>query len=127
MEQVAALEGRHVPAGEGRLAAGAAAVPSPDEVDALTALCKLLGDPSRARLLYALSEAGELCVGALAGVLEVSETSVSQALRLLRASGEVRNRRQGRHVLYRLGHAHMQALVDLSREHLRHTVGSAHV
>jgi len=121
MEQVIALEGRHVPAAVERLAAVAAAVPSSDEVDALAGLFKLLGDPSRARLLYALLEAGELCVGDLAVVLAVSETSVSQALRLLRTSGVVRNRREGRHVLYRLDDAHVQALLDLSREHLRHT------
>ncbi len=120
MGQATALEQRHVPAGEERLAAIAAAVPSPDEVAALTALFKLLGDPSRARLLYALLEADELCVGDLAVVLEVSETSVSQTLRLLRTSGVVRNRRQGRHVLYRLDDAHVQALLGLSREHLQH-------
>ena len=115
------LERGDVPANEERLAAVAVALPSADEVDALAALFKLLGDPSRARLLYALLEAGELCVGDLAVVLEVSETSVSQTLRLLRASGVVRNRRQGRHVLYRLDDAHVQALLDLSRQHLQHT------
>lgn len=120
MHQVVALEGPHVPAGEERLAAVAAAVPSADEVHALSALFKLLGDPLRARLLYTLLEAGELCVGDLAVVLEVSETSVSQTLRLLRTSGVVRNRRHGRHVLYRLDDAHVQALLVLSREHLRH-------
>lgn len=120
MSEVVPLPSCDAPAYEERLTAVAAAIPSLDEADALATLFKLLGDRSRARLLYALLEAGELCVGDLAAVLSVSETSVSQALRLLRASGVVRNRRDGRHVLYRLDDAHVRTLLDLSREHLRH-------
>lgn len=59
-------------------------------------------------------------VGGLAAGLAMYETSISPALRLLRTSGVVRNHRDGRHVLYRLGDAHVRALLDLSREHLRH-------
>lgn len=121
MRKKAVREGCDAPVAEERITAVAAAVPSLDEADALATLFKLLGDRSRARLLYALLETGELCVGDLAAVLAVSETSVSQALRLLRTSGVVRNRREGRHVLYRLDDAHVRALLDLSREHLRHT------
>lgn len=106
--------------GEQRIAAVIASVPSAGEADAIAALFKLLGDRSRTRMLYALLEAGELCVGDLAAVLGASETSVSQALRLLRTSGVVRNRREGRHVLYRLDDAHVRALLDISRDHLRH-------
>jgi len=121
VREVVPMASCEAPADEQRLAGVAAAVPSLDEADALATLFKLLGDGSRARLLYALLETGELCVGDLAAVLAVSETSVSQALRLLRTSGVVRNRREGRHVLYRLDDAHVRALLDLSREHLRHT------
>lgn len=53
----------------------------------------------------------------------MSETSVSNALRLLRASGIVRNRRDGRMMYYSLDDAHVRLLLDLSAEHLRH-VGS---
>ncbi len=96
------------------------------EARELAELFKLLGDPNRTRLLYALLEAGELCVCDLAATVEVSETSVSQALRLLRTSGIVRNRRDGRMVYYSLEDAHVRLLLDLSREHLRHDRGVAH-
>ncbi len=85
---------------------------------------KLLGDPGRLRLLYALLEAGELCVCDLAAAVGVAETTVSQAMRLLRGAGIVRNRRDGRMVYYRLDDAHVRMLLDLSREHLAHAAGA---
>jgi len=85
---------------------------------------KLLGDPGRVRILYALLEAGELCVCDLAATVGVPETTVSQAMRLVRAAGIVRNRRDGRMVYYRLDDAHVRMLLDLSREHLAHAGGA---
>ncbi|QTE31186.1 ArsR/SmtB family transcription factor [Pengzhenrongella sicca] len=94
--------------------------PGLDEAAALAQLFKLLGDPTRTRILYALLGAGELCVCDLAAVVGVPETTVSQALRLLRTAGAVDNRRAGRMVFYRLADAHVRMLLDLSREHTRH-------
>lgn len=88
-------------------------------------LFKLLGDPTRARLLYALLEAGELCVCDLAAATGVAESTVSQALRLLRVSDVVAGRRDGRMVFYRLADAHVRMLLDLSREHVHHEDHSA--
>ncbi len=95
---------------------------SPDhgELSRLTAVFKLLGDPTRARLLYALLEAGELCVCDLAAATGTMEATVSQSLRLLRASGVVTGRRQGRNVFYRLSDAHIRMLLDVTREHTHH-------
>jgi DNA-binding transcriptional ArsR family regulator len=91
-----------------------------EEAERLAALFRLLGDRSRARMLFALAEAGELCVCDLAAAVGVPEASVSQALRLLRTAGVVRARRAGRMVWYRLDDDHVALLLDLSREHLRH-------
>lgn len=93
----------------------------PDEALALADGFKLLGEPNRIRILYALLEAGELCVCDLAAVVGVSETVVSHSMRLLRAAGIVRNRRDGRMIYYRLDDAHVRMLLDLSREHLAHS------
>ena len=90
------------------------------EASSLAELFRLLGDPNRVRILYALLEAGELCVCDIAAVVESSETKVSQAMRLLRAASVVRNRRDGRNVYYRLDDAHVRLMLDLSREHLAH-------
>ncbi len=94
--------------------------PGTDELARVSAVFKLLGDPTRARLLYALLEAGELCVCDLAAATSTAETTVSQALRLLRASGVVAGRREGRNVYYRLSDAHVRLLLDVTREHITH-------
>lgn len=107
----------------GRVAATRARLLSSREAGELAGLFGLLADPTRARILYGLLEAGELCVCDLAAVVEASETAVSHALRLLRTAGVVRNRRDGRMVFYRLEDAHVRLLLDVSREHLRHEVG----
>lgn len=86
-------------------------------------LFKMLGDPTRTRLLYALLEAGELCVCDLAAATGTQETTVSQALRVLRGSGVVSGRREGRLVFYRLADAHVRMLLDLTREHVAHDDG----
>jgi DNA-binding transcriptional ArsR family regulator len=93
---------------------------SPGSLQSLTGLFKLLGDPTRARLLYALLGSGELCVCDLAAATGAAESTVSQALRLLRTAGVVAGRREGRLVFYRLADAHVRMLLDLSREHMRH-------
>lgn len=91
-----------------------------EEAERLADTFKLLGEPTRVRILYALLEAGELCVCDLAVTVGVTETNVSHAMRLLRAAGMVRNRRDGRMIYYRLDDAHIRLLLDLSREHVAH-------
>jgi DNA-binding transcriptional ArsR family regulator len=101
--------------------------PDADELARVSSVFKLLGDPTRTRLLYALLEAGELCVCDLAAATATSETTVSQALRLLRASGVVTGRRDGRNVFYRLSDAHVRLLLDVTREHITHDDQRGHV
>jgi DNA-binding transcriptional ArsR family regulator len=97
----------------------------PDEAARLADLFRLLGDPTRARILFALLEGGELCVCDIADVVDTPESTVSHALRLLRTAGIVRNRRAGRMIHYSLDDAHVRMLLDLSLTHLRHgEVGS---
>ena len=90
------------------------------EAQALAELFRMLGDPGRVRILFALAEAGELRVGDICTAVAAPESSVSHALRLLRTAGIVRNRRDGRNVYYGLDDAHVRLLLELSREHLRH-------
>ena len=97
-------------------------VPGDDEAGELAALFRLLGDVRRTKILYALLEAGELCVCDISAAVQVPEASVSQTMRLLRASGVVSNRRDGRRVYYRLADAHVRMLLDVCREHAGHEV-----
>jgi DNA-binding transcriptional ArsR family regulator len=93
------------------------------EAERLAEMFRLLGDPTRVRILDALLEADELCVHDIAVEVDASETKVSQALRLLRGAGVVRNRRDGRHIFYRLDDDHIRILLEVSREHLAHNGG----
>lgn len=106
-----------------RVESVAAGLLSVDEAADLADMFRLLGDPTRVRILFALLEAGELCVCDIAAVVETTDTKVSQAMRLLRSAGVVRNRRDGRNIFYRLDDAHVRMLLDVSREHLAHTGG----
>jgi DNA-binding transcriptional ArsR family regulator len=91
--------------------------------DAMTARLaetfKALADPTRVRIMHALSHA-ELCVGDLAAVLEMTESAVSHQLRLLRGLRVVRSRRDGRLIFYALDDEHVSRLFQLSLEHLGH-------
>jgi DNA-binding transcriptional ArsR family regulator len=96
---------------------------SVEDAGRLTSLLSLLADPVRARILYALDEVKELCVGDLALALGASEDSVGYALRLLRTAGMVATRKSGRVVYYRLAAGFpeplrdhcLRRLVDLTR------------
>ena len=108
-----------------RVESVAASLLDVDEAVDLAEMFRLLGDPTRVRILFALLEAGELCVCDVAAVVETTETKVSQAMRLLRNAGVVRNRRDGRNIYYRLDDAHIRMLLDLSREHVAHGRGES--
>jgi ArsR family transcriptional regulator, lead/cadmium/zinc/bismuth-responsive transcriptional repressor len=85
-----------------RVTVAQAGVLSVDEAGRLAGLLGMLADPVRSRILFALSAAGELCVGDLALALEVNEDQVSYALKMLRLAGLVSFRKDGRMVFYRL-------------------------
>ena len=63
---------------------------------------KALADPTRLTLVAALADGGELCVCDLSWVLGRAENLVSHHLRLLRAEGLVKSRREGKMVIYAL-------------------------
>lgn len=103
-----------------RVSAAQEELVSVEDAEDLAACFRLLGDPKRVRILYALLEGGELCVCDIAATAEVPETTVSHAMRLLRTAGIVRNRRDGRMIYYRLDDAHVRVLLDVSKEHVVH-------
>lgn len=96
-----------------------------EDARALDSLLSLLADTVRTRILVALVETGEMCVGDLALALDVSEDSASYALRMLRTAGLVERRTEGRMGYYRVrdgdvGSAVMDALAclrELARQH----------
>lgn len=86
-------------------------------VEALADVFKLLGDPTRVRLLDALTH-GERCVCDLATLVALTESAVSHQLRLLRAARLVRVRRAGRLAYYSLDDHHVIGLLHDTRKHV---------
>ncbi|MEE0800068.1 MAG: metalloregulator ArsR/SmtB family transcription factor [Gemmiger sp.] len=83
----------------------------------LAELFRVFGDSTRIKILYALLES-ELCVGDLAKVLGLSQSSVSHQLRLLKASKLVKFRREGKAVFYSLDDDHVRSIIALGMEHM---------
>lgn len=83
---------------------------------------KVFGDSTRIRILTEL-EMGELCVQHLAEHLDMGVSAVSHQLRLLRANGLVRPRREGKTVYYSLDDDHVKKIIDSGLEHLIHKKG----
>ena len=78
----------------------------------------LLGDHNRLRLLIAIHAAPDICVNDLAAATQMSDTAVSQSLRLLKARGWVRAHRSGKTMQY--------ALDDHTVHDLLHLLGAGH-
>lgn len=80
------------------------------ETDRITQLLKLLAEPSRLKLLQVLIHE-EVCVCDLAEILEMSPSAVSHQLRLLRAAGIVKPRREGKTIWYKLIDPEVQGIL----------------
>ncbi|MBI4347119.1 MAG: helix-turn-helix transcriptional regulator [Elusimicrobia bacterium] len=92
------------------------------EAEAVVATFDLLADPTRVRILHALSLAAELCVCDLAWLLGLSQSGLSHQLRLLRERRIVERQRAGRVVYYRLRDRHVRRLLA---DGLRHSAEHA--
>lgn len=83
----------------------------------LADLFRLLGDPTRLRIVVACLR-GPTAVGDLAAALELTPTLVSHHLRLLRAARLVKFERRGKHVLYSTADRHVSDMLQDMIEHI---------
>lgn len=88
-----------------------------DRVETVAATFRMLGDPTRVRILNALGS-GELCVGEVAKAVGISESAISHQLRLLRTMRLVRVRREGRQAYYAVDDHHILELLNQVRTHV---------
>ena len=90
--------------------------------DGLGTLFKALGDETRAKIMYCLSQ-DELCVCDVANIMGMSIQAVSHHLRLLLAARLVRYRREGKQAFYSLDDEHILGLIHQGLSHVQHTAG----
>ena len=100
--------------------------PESAEFDAAVAVFKLLADPTRFRIIWALLH-GEHSVNELADHVGVRPPVVSQHLSKLRLAHLVRMRRDGTRIFYALENGHIERLAAEALQHADHIVaGGAH-
>ncbi|WP_125154592.1 ArsR/SmtB family transcription factor [Clostridium rectalis] len=85
----------------------------------LSELFKVLGDYTRIKIIYALFKK-ELCVCDIAEVLEMSQSSISHQLRILKAARLVKFRKEGKAVFYSLDDEHINNIFNAGLEHVEH-------
>jgi DNA-binding transcriptional ArsR family regulator len=95
-----------------RVCQAISAIGEPENVAAWSQRFGLLSDPNRLALLLCIHHAGPISVTDLAVATDIRDTTVSQALRLLRANGTVVAERDGRVVRYALADADLANLLE---------------
>lgn len=83
----------------------------------LAELFKVFGDPTRIRILYALSSQ-ELCVQDIADTLSMTQSAISHQLRILKQMSLVKYRRDGKTVYYSLADDHVSTIMKQGLEHV---------
>ena len=94
-----------------------AQMPEENELSDLADLFKVFGDTTRLRILFVLFRE-EACVCDIAQTLGMTQSAISHQLRVLKQSKLVKNRRDGRQVLYSLADAHVATIIAQGREHI---------
>src|SRR5262245_46388694 len=94
-------------------------MPDGVEVEVAAAAFRLLSDPNRIKILWALLQ-GESSVNCLAELIEASPSAVSQHLAKLRLAGLVSVRREGTYAYYAAANTHVKRLLDEALSHADH-------
>lgn len=92
-------------------------LPHDEELFNLADLFKVFGDTTRIKILYALSES-ELCVCAIAELLKMTQSATSHQLRVLKDSGLVGSRREGKTIYYFLTDDHVRSIISQGYDHI---------
>ena len=95
----------------------ASQMPDEEVLFDLSELFKVFGDSTRIRILYCLFES-EMCVYDIATLLGMTQSAISHQLSVLKKNKLVKNRREGKTVIYSLADAHVRAIINQGVEHV---------
>ena len=93
-------------------------LPSTREIADLSEIFKVLGDPTRLKIVLALAKE-ELCVCDLATLVNLSVSAISHQLRLLRNLRLVKYRKSGKMVYYMLDDDHIESIINQALIHIQ--------
>ncbi len=88
------------------------------DVNSLSETFSVLADPTRTKIIYALSKE-ELCVCDITSILGISISAVSHQLRILRNMRLVKFRKESKMVYYSLDDKHINRLFNQGLKHVR--------
>jgi DNA-binding transcriptional ArsR family regulator len=97
------------------------AMKSAETISLLAETFKILGDPTRIRIAFALSKE-ELCVCDIANLLGVSQSAISHSLRTLRQMKLVKFRKEGKIAFYTLDDDHIANLLEEGFRHVEELI-----
>lgn len=92
-------------------------MPQETQLYDLAELFKVFGDTTRIKILYVLFQA-EMCVCDIAQLLNMSQSAISHQLRVLKNTGLVKARRDGKTIFYSLADSHVRTIIDQGFEHI---------
>lgn len=92
-------------------------LPSNQDLSDMCAFFSVFCDVTRVKMLSALS-IDELCVGDLAALLALNQTTVSHQLKILRDAGLVTTRREGKIIFYRVASEHVETVMNVGAGYL---------
>lgn len=93
-------------------------MPDEGELYDLSDFFKVLGDSTRAKIMWALDES-EMCVCDLAVLLNMTKSAISHQLKSLKAANLVKYRKEGKVVFYSLTDDHVKEIFEKGLEHIR--------
>ena len=102
---------------EERLKEALKKMPPDDKIAEMGARFKAISEPSRLKILLALS-GGELCVEHITEAVGGNQSAVSHQLKTLKDNRIVKCRREGKKILYSVSDWHIMTMLELSKEHL---------
>ncbi len=90
---------------------------SDETLHRLSETFRALGDPTRMKIIFALS-LEELCVCDIAALLGTTKSAVSHQLRVLRNMRLVKYRKEGKMVYYSIDDEHIEDLFEMGLRHV---------
>jgi len=93
-------------------------MPTQESIQDLSQLFKVFGDPTRLKILSALFKS-EMCVCDMATLFNMTQSSISHQLSVLKQARLVNYHREGKVVYYGLDDQHIQQIFDQGYLHIQ--------
>lgn len=93
-------------------------MPLEDDIYLVAELYKCFADMTRVKILYCLS-ISEMCVNDICEKVQMSQSSVSHQLRVLKQARLIKYQKKGKNVIYSLADDHVKLILDQAYEHIK--------